>query len=157
MPSYLYPLNRVSTYETVENPPPDDDQDLEDSHHVSATSENEETVAGLHQTITGQSFPLDKRRSLGPFAGFEDYLRRHEEEGAPSVPLSVCFKNVTTYGRQEGAASVKTLKDAIVRTLTFQDIYEWTLKRLISPERVENGRALIKDFTGVVRNGEMML
>lgn len=153
MPSYLFPLNRASAHEVVEPPRPEDDQ----ASHVAATLENEEAVAGLHQTITGQSYLAEKRRSTGPFAGFEDYLRRNEEEGAPAVPLSVCFKNVTTYGRQEGAASAKTLKDAIIRTLTFQDIYEWTLKRLISPERVENGRALIRDFTGVVRNGEMML
>lgn len=153
MPSYLYPIHRASIHEVVEPPTPEEDE----TQHVAATLENEEAVAGLHKTITGQSYPPEKRQSLGPFAGFEDYLRRNEEEGAQAVPLSVCFKNVTTYGRQEGAASAKTLKDAIVRTLTLQDIYEWTLKRLISPEKVENGRALIRDFTGVVRNGEMML
>lgn len=155
MPSYLFPLNRASTHEPAEVVQHDEDDQIS---HVAATAEDEEAVADLHKTITGKSHPAQQQTKVaGPFAGFEDYLRSGEEDGAPSVPLSVCFKGVTTYGRQEGASSAKTLKDAIVRTLTMQEIYEWTLKRLISPERVESGRALIRDFTGVVRNGEMML
>ena len=153
MPSYLYPLNRAATHEVAEPQHDEDDR----TSHVVATIENEEAVADLHRAVTGQSYPAHKAESGGPFAGFEDYLRRDSESGGRPVPLSVCFKGVTTYGRHEGASSTKTLKDAIVRTLTFQEIYEWTLKKLISPEKTENGRPLIRDFTGVVRNGEMML
>lgn len=153
MPSYLYPLNRAATHEVVESQHDEDDQ----TSHVVATHENEETVADLHRAVTGRSYLTDKTEIGGPFAGFEDYLRRDSESGGQPVPLSVCFKGVTTYGRHEGASTAKTLKDAIVRTLTLQEIYEWTLKKLISPEKAENGRPLIRDFTGVVRNGEMML
>lgn len=153
MPSYLYPLSKAATHEVVEPQHDEDDQTL----HVAITLENEETLADLHKAVTGQSYLTNKAENGGPFAEFEEYLRRDSESGGQPVPLSVCFKGVTTYGRHEGASSAKTLKDAIVRTLTLQDIYEWTLKKLISPEKPENGRALIRDFTGVVRNGEMML
>lgn len=156
MPSFLFPLNRASAHEPpIEAPVSEDDED-----HISqvvATSEAEDAIAELHRTITGRSALAAKADVGGPFAGFEEYLRRDEQSGATSVPLSVCFKGVTTYGKQEGATKVKTLKDAVLRTLTLQEIYEWTLKRIISPDRVENGRPLLRDFTGVVRNGEMML
>ena len=155
MPSYLFPLNRASAHE-----PPIEAAVGEGEDHISqvvATSEAEDAIAELHRTITGRSGLTAKADLGGPFAGFEEYLRRDEQSGASSVPLSVCFKGVTTYGKQEGATGVKTLKDALLRTFTLQEIYEWTLKRVISPDRVENGRALIRDFTGVVRNGEMML
>lgn len=154
MPSFLYPLHRAST---THEPPVEPAQREDDGvSHVAGTAEDEEAVAELFKTITGKTEPAEKAgAAAGSFAGFESYVR--QDEHSQSVPLSVCFKNVTTYGRHEGASAAKTLKDSIVRTLTLQDIYEWTLKRLISPEKVENGRALIRDFTGVVRNGEMML
>jgi hypothetical protein len=87
----------------------------------------------------------------------EEYLRKEQQNTTRPLPLSVCFKNLSTYGRPGGSVPVKTLKHAIWRTLTFQDVYEWTLKRYISPTKVEDGHALIRDFSGVVRNGEMML
>ncbi|SPO07766.1 probable ATP-binding multidrug cassette transport protein [Cephalotrichum gorgonifer] len=154
MPSYLFPLNRASAPEQSS-----DAAQNEGDHtsHVDVTDEAEDVIAELHHTITGQSFNTSKEDHGGAFAGFEAYLRGDGQTGPQSIPLSVCFKSVTTYGQQQGTTFAKTVKDAIFRTLTLQDIYEWTLKRVISPVRAENGRALIRDFTGVVRSGEMML
>lgn len=111
--------------------------------------ETEHAVADIHRVIT-ETHDNPKFRNL------EKYLE--DDEGGPrSAPLSVCFKSVTVYGRPGGAAPVKTLGDAIWRTLTLQDIYELTLKRFVSPIKAETGQALIRDFSGVLRNGQMML
>ncbi|CAI6094480.1 unnamed protein product [Clonostachys chloroleuca] len=134
------------------------------NQHVFVTAEAEDTVTELHRVISKQTKHAEPDTSTTPaFEDFEKYLRSTQENAETQakkpqpVPLSVCFKSITTYGRQGGPKSVKTLKDAIWRTLTLQDIYEATLKRLIFPDRVENGQALIRDFSGVVRNGQMML
>jgi hypothetical protein len=55
---------------------------------------------------------------------------------------------------------VKTLGAALWRTLTFRDIYEWTVQPWVTtknPQKVLKGRQLIRDFSGVVQSGEMML
>jgi hypothetical protein len=140
------------------------DKDQDQNAHVFVTAEAEDTVTELHRAISRQSKPHendgnDEKALVTTFDDFEKYLRRGGSDGAKPepVPLSVCFKSVTTYGRQGGPKTVKTLKDAVWRTLTGRDIYEATFKRIISPEKVDDGQALIKDFSGVVRNGQMML
>lgn len=147
--------------------------DAANGEHVSSTAvchETEDIIANFHRTITGRS-QADNQKSSGrktdddddaqsnpgSFAKFEEYLRHDQEKGQRPIPVSVCFRDVSTYGRQSGDAPVKTVWDAVWRTLTLQDIYEWSLKKIISPERVENGRPLIRNFTGLVRSGEMML
>lgn len=123
---------------------------VEDSvSHVTVSAEAEDAVAELHRAITE---PRDRAR----FEDLEGYLQGDEKGPGPS-PLSVCFKSVTTYGHPGGAKPIKTLKDAIWRTLTLQDIYELTLKRLVSPNKAEDGHAIIRDFSGTLRNGQMML
>jgi ATP-binding cassette, subfamily G (WHITE), member 2, SNQ2 len=132
--------------------------------HVFVTAEAEDTITELHRVISRQSKSqekggIDEKTHVTTFEDFERYLLGGGYDSAKPepVPLSVCFKSVTTYGRQGGPKTVKTLKDAVWRTLTGRDIYEATLRRIISPDRVEDGQALIKDFSGVVRNGQMML
>ena len=128
----------------------DSAHDLEDTiEHVTVSEEREDRIATLHRAITE---PHDNTA----FESLEKYLQEDEAWPGPP-PLSVCFKSLTTYGQPGGAAPIKTLKDAIWRTITLQDIYELTIKRLVSPVKVENGQALIRDFSGVLRNGEMML
>lgn len=136
---------------------PHDEQDQ--ASHVRHTPEAGEAISHLYQTITGTASLAEARpgEALAQFTQFEKYLE-HERQARPQrAPLSVCFKSVTTYGVPGGTARVKTLKDAVWRTLTFQDLYEWTLQPLISPTRVDAGQALIRDFSGVVRNGQIML
>ncbi|KAI6778376.1 uncharacterized protein J7T54_000494 [Emericellopsis cladophorae] len=124
-------------------------EDQDTITHVIVDAETEEAVSGLHKAVTE---PHDN----SAIQSLEKYLQNGDTSLRPP-PLSVCFKSVTTYGRAGGAAPVKTLREAIWRTLTLQDIYELTLKRFMSPVRPEDGQALIRDFSGVVRNGEMML
>lgn len=143
MPAYP-PVRHGSSHHGLEPQQRDPDQ----ISHVDVSVEAEDTIADLHQTITIED-PV--------FSDLKKYLNDDQGSRPQPFPLSVCFKSVSTYGRPGGAAPVKTLKDAIWRTLTFQDVYEWTFKKLISPDKIENGQALIRDFSGVVRNGEMML
>lgn len=147
MPPFPPPLRLThsSHGQPLQHPRHDADQ----SSHVVLSSEAEGALAGLHSTITNEPDPGTSE--LGKYLQ-DDQLARTQ-----AFPLSVCFKSVSTYGLPGGIAPVRTLRDAIWRTLTFQDIYEWTLKRMIYPQHTENGQALIRDFSGVVRNGEMML
>ena len=127
----------------------------EEDCKVHVTPGAEDAVAKLYRTITNQS---QESSDISPaVAELEVYLQQDQQDGGQPLPLGVCFKSITTYGRPGGATPVKTLKDAIWRTLTFQDIYEWTFKRIVSPSKVEDGHALIRDFSGVVKNGQMML
>ncbi|KAF5004030.1 hypothetical protein FDECE_9443 [Fusarium decemcellulare] len=146
MPSYL--RHGVEPHpHTVEH---DQDQDP----HVFLTAEIENTVGELHREISRYSQPA----SHDNFADFEKYLRRDQDQGTPgSVPLSVCFKSVTTYGQQTGQGSVKTLKDAVWEALTLKSVYNAAFSHVISPPKKEDGNPLIRDFTGLVKNGQMML
>ncbi|KAL0930637.1 ABC drug exporter [Colletotrichum truncatum] len=123
--------------------------DTDYGSHVVIDQETEDIIAGLHGTITNE--PETEFPELGR------YLRDDQQARTQAFPLSVCLKSVSTYGRPGGLEPVRTLKDAIWRTLTFQDVYEWTLKRMLSSDKMENGQALIRDFSGVVRSGEMLL
>ncbi|KAH7115454.1 ABC-2 type transporter-domain-containing protein [Dactylonectria estremocensis] len=148
MPPFLPPLRLANSNHGPGFQAPE--READQISHVFATREAEETIAELHNAITNESDPT--------FSALGKYLRDEQQSRIQAFPLSVCFKSVSTYGRPGGTAPVKTLKDAIWRTLTFQDVYEWTfIKRVISPAKVYNGQALIRDFSGVVRNGEVML
>ncbi|KAK6725417.1 hypothetical protein SNK04_004222 [Fusarium graminearum] len=142
-------LSRTNTHEHHTHHPESTQDSQEGVTHVTIDDETEHAVAGLHKAVT-------EPHVNSAVEDLEKYLQNDQTTPGPP-PLSVCFKSVTTYGRAGGAAPVKTLKEAIWRTLTFQDIYEVTLKKIVSPAKAEDGRPLIRDFSGVVRNGQMML
>ncbi|KAL4948935.1 pleiotropic drug resistance protein, ABC superfamily [Aspergillus filifer] len=125
--------------------------DPDEESRITITTEAAHTVADLHRRLTaGDEKPE-------PFSDFESYLR-HDEEFRPQLPpLSVCFRHITTYGHPGGTTSVKTLKDAIWRTLTLQDVYERTIKSWFAPSSIANGQAIIRDFSGIVRSGQILL
>lgn len=145
MPSF--PQSRLKTSNVA--PEIHSEHDGDDASHVFVTSDAQDAVAELHRAITNDLDPA--------LSSLDQYLRDYNWAESHPVSLSVCFKSVTTYGQPGGAKPVKTLKDAIWRTLTLQDIYERTFKRILRPTKVEEGQALIRDFSGVVRGGEMML
>lgn len=148
MPSYLPP--RLHSFSQHGEHKSESERDQE--QHVFVTSEAE--VAEIHHVVTNHSAALDKSPHL---AEFEKYVRDSDQAGSRPLPLSVCFKNVTTYGHARGSSNVKTLGKALWRTLTLQDIYEATVKKLSRAKNGSDGFKLIRDFSGVVRNGEMML
>lgn len=125
--------------------------------HVYITQDSEDAVAEVYRVLSGQ--PSSQYSNTHQV--FNDFLQRENEElkkvGRAPARLGVCFKDLSTWGVGGQHAPVKTLKQALWRTLTGQDIYEWTLKRLISRPRPEDGRPLIRNFSGVVRSGEIML
>lgn len=158
MPSYL-----LSPRQEVSGDPLQHSQE-DENNHVFVTDEAAGTVNQLHRALSEPNPPQQLRQNeekqLDPdFAELESYLRTEDDPSAwpAPAPLSVCFKSISTYGTKAGPESIKTVRDAIWRTLTFQDMYEATLKKLVSPEKIEQGRPLIRDFSGVVKNGEMML
>ncbi|KFY68490.1 hypothetical protein V498_10627, partial [Pseudogymnoascus sp. VKM F-4517 (FW-2822)] len=124
---------------------------------VHITQDSEDAIAEVYKVLSGQ--PSSQYPNTHQV--FNDFLQRENEElkkiGRAPARLGVCFKDLSTWGAGGQHAPVKTLKQALWRTLTGQDIYEWTLKRLISRPRPEDGRPLIRNFSGVVRSGEIML
>lgn len=154
MPSYVTPRVRPSAHDRKSD---ESCVERDQEQHVFVTSLTEENIAEIHNVVTKSSLHQGPDSHTPHLDDLKEYVKQDEPSGPQSVPLSVCFKNVSTFGSSAGSTTVKTLKDAIWRTLTLQDIYEWTLKRVLAPDREKGGRALIHDFSGVVRNGQMML
>jgi ATP-binding cassette, subfamily G (WHITE), member 2, SNQ2 len=124
--------------------------------NVAATEADELALSHLHQTLTGRS----DRTGQYPKAhsDFRDFLLEKTTEPYHHPPhKGVCFESITTWGNKSDDDKIKTLGDAIRRTLTFRDIYEWVVKPWLSPDKIDDGRPLISGFSGVVKNGEMML
>ncbi|ODH46921.1 hypothetical protein GX48_07006 [Paracoccidioides brasiliensis] len=150
-------LSRIPSHNERPRNATEREDDLES--HVHPTQQDEDALASLHQCLTQYSYhePIEYAE---PHSTLEKYLREHRVKDVCDRPFSrlgICFKNVTTWGVRNEHSQVKTLARAIWRTATFQDVYEWTIKRWIAPPKLENRRPLINDFSGVVRSGEIML
>ncbi|KAJ5570242.1 ABC multidrug transporter atrF [Penicillium hispanicum] len=86
------------------------------------------------------------------------HLERRTTAGEPAKKVGVVFKNLTVQGVQTGASFVRTLPHAVVGTFG-PDLYN-VLCRFVPQLRFGKMppiRDLISDFTGAVREGEMML
>lgn len=134
-----------------------DDNATDSVSHVHISRDAEKAIAELHKVL---SAPASHQYPEAHLA-FGDFLQQEnaelEKAGVAPASLGVCFKDLTTWGAGGTNAPVKTLKHAFWRTLTGQDLYEWTLGRVISSPQPEKGRPLIQNFSGVVRSGEIML
>ncbi|KAK4169775.1 putative ABC transporter [Cladorrhinum sp. PSN259] len=97
-------------------------------------------------------FPLEQFMRDG-------HLEQRTESGESTKKLGVVFKNLTVKGVSNGASFVRTLPEAILGSFG-PDLY-FNLCKLFPWLRVggQQGdlRTLLNDFTGVVRDGEMML
>lgn len=105
-----------------------------------------------------EASPKDKEE--GDFELSEFMKEGHFEkrtEGRSAKKVGVVYKNLTVKGVGSTATFVKTLPDAILGTFG-PDLYR-LVSRFIPAIRAKNGelRTLINDFSGVVRDGEMML
>lgn len=127
------------------------------SSQVNPSTQDEKALAALHWALTREG----DSEYAEPHSSLDNYLKsrrpRGEQSGKPLGRLGVCFKNVTTWAARNDHLDKKTFGDALWRTMTFQDIYEWTIKRWVQPMKMEDGRPLIRDFSGVVRSGEILL
>ncbi|KAJ5112048.1 hypothetical protein N7532_000093 [Penicillium argentinense] len=121
--------------------------------HVSHA--DEDALADIHRTLTEKSQPGVQYAE--PHSSFDKFLEEQVRGGKKRSNLGVSFQSVSTWGDGDDHAGVKTLGTALWRTLTFQDIYEWTFQPWVSSKKPEDGRQLIRDFSGVVESGEMML
>lgn len=82
---------------------------------------------------------------------------RKQSKDVQSHILGVRFKGVTTWGVAIAEAEgVKTFAKALKRTLTARDLYEWLIYPLFQKD-TKPRVALIRDVSGLVRGGEMML
>lgn len=148
LPSRAPTLTNDEPYETVTQ----NDQYV----HVHPSWQDEENLADLHRSITVP----EESGYPEPHSALDKYLKTEcprEVSGKPLGRLGVCYKNVTTLAEKNEHLDTKTFGDALWRTLTFQDIYEWTIKRWVDPPMPEHGRPLLRDFSGVVRSGEILL
>ncbi|PYI18888.1 pleiotropic drug resistance protein, ABC superfamily [Aspergillus violaceofuscus CBS 115571] len=125
--------------------------------HVFLSEEDEGELAEIHRTLTAQSRQDARPEYAEPHSSFDKFLDEEVRAGKMRSNLGVCFQLLSTWGDGEEHVKVKTLGTALWRTLTLQDVYEWTIKPLVSRKKPESGRQLIRDFSGVVRSSEMML
>jgi hypothetical protein len=129
-----------------------DHADRPSSPQVHLTYEDEDAIAEIHRTLTTKDHDYSE-----PHLSFDKFLEEELQAGRKKPNLGVRFQSLSTWGTGGEHVNVKTLGTALWRTLTFQDVYEWTIKPWLTKPEAESGRQLIRDFTGVVRSGEIML
>ncbi|GMG13449.1 unnamed protein product [Aspergillus oryzae] len=86
------------------------------------------------------------------------HLERRTTAGEPAKKVGVAFKNVTVKGVETGASFVRTLPDAVVGTFG-PDLYKIICRFVPALHFGKRPpvRDLLHDFSGAVREGEMML
>ncbi|KAL4893646.1 ABC-2 type transporter-domain-containing protein [Aspergillus ambiguus] len=155
MPAHLS-HHRHSGNPLVPSTDSDDHADIVSLPRVHLSDIDENAIADIHRTLT-EAPDHDAHFYSEPHSSFDKFLEAEFRAGKKRSNLGVCFKSLSTWGEGDDHAAVKTLGTALWRTLTFQDVYEWTIKPWASKKQPESGRQLIHDFSGVVRSGEMML
>lgn len=151
MPAHLHPHLHNTLAPTQDS----QSTDADTSPRVHLSHEDEDAIADIHRTLTEKSHPDPGYPE--PHSSFDKFLAAEFHAGKRRSNLGVCFQSLTTWGEGDGHSKVKTVGTALWRTFTFQDIYEWTVKRWISDKKPQDGRPLIRDFSGVVQNGEILL
>jgi len=119
------------------------------------------TSLGRAQTTTTDGAEEKQEEDADDFQ-LDEFMREgHFEkrtEGRSAKKVGVVYKNLTVKGVGAGATFVKTVPDAILGTFG-PDLYR-LITRFMPFLKVGHGaptRTLLNDFTGVVRDGEMML
>jgi ABC-type multidrug transport system ATPase subunit len=118
--------------------------------HATEASEAQEGANGEEQD--GDEFSLHEFLEEG-------HLGKRDGEGRATKKVGVVFKHLSVEGVGATVTFVKTLPDAILGTFG-PDLYRLASRFIPVLPRIGAGgekRVLINDFTGVVRDGEMML
>ena len=94
---------------------------------------------------------------LGPFIR-EGHFEKRTEAGSSAKKVGVVFKNLTVKGVGSTANYVQTLPNAVLGTFG-PDLYRIICSFVPALRFGKQGqmRTLTNDFTGIVRDGEMML
>lgn len=132
-------------------------------------SKDSRTVRSL--TSRRASHPRDEEKGMEEEAAAEEpgdfdleeflmggHLERRTTAGEAAKKVGVVFKNLTVKGVETGASFTRTLPDAVIGTFG-PDLYK-ILCRFIPPlwlGKKPPVRDLVHDFTGVVREGELMM
>lgn len=119
--------------------------------HATINSEGTEPVLAEGGSDEGDEF------DVGEFLR-DGHFEKRTEAGGPAKRVGVVYKNLTVKGVGAAVSFTKTLPEAIVGTFG-PDLYH-LLSRFIPALRYGRKpptRDLIHDFSGVVRDGEMML
>lgn len=153
MPARLRSQPHSSSFVSGQDAP----QPEEHGPRVHVSHEDEDAIAEIHRTLTDKGHTGAYQEYSEPHFSFDKFLAEQVRGGKKRSNLGVCFQSVSTWGEGNGHADVKTLGTALWRTLTLQDIYEWTIQPWLSTKKPQNGRPLIHNFSGVVESGEVML
>ena len=88
----------------------------------------------------------------------EGHFEKRTQDGGSAKKVGVVFKHLTVRGAGSTANYVRTLPDAILGTFG-PDLYRLVSRfiPILNIGKTVPTRVLTNDFTGVVRNGEMML
>lgn len=125
-----------------------------------STVSREGATDGFEKEIDGDlsaSTEYNGDFDLGDFL-MSGHLERRTTVGDPAKKVGVVFKNLTVRGVESSASFVRTLPDAVIGTFG-PDLYK-ILRRFFPSLHFGKRpptRDLIHDFSGAVRDGEMML
>ncbi|KAF6224475.1 hypothetical protein HO133_011052 [Letharia lupina] len=116
-------------------------------------ADGEDLEAGDAQGVAEKEMQFE----LGPFLK-EGHFEKHTDTGDSAKKVGVVFKNLTVKGAGSTTNYTKTLPDAILGTIG-PDLYRLMCRFIpaLSFNKHQQLRTLINDYTGIVRDGEMML
>ncbi len=113
--------------------------------------------ADSEKDMEAEAAEQDGDFELGDFIR-SGHFERRTGEGRSAKKVGVVFRDLTVKGVGAKATFVKTLPDAVLGTFG-PDLYRLLCRFIpsLNFQRNTQTRDLIHDFTGVVKNGEMML
>ncbi|KAL9634498.1 MAG: hypothetical protein Q9164_004047, partial [Protoblastenia rupestris] len=118
-----------------------------------ATTKEDDLEAGAVESLADK----EEEFQLGPFIK-EGHFEKRTQQGGSAKKVGVVFKNLTVKGLTSTTNYAKTLPDAILGTFG-PDLYQLVCRfvPILSFKKHQPLRTLTYDFTGIVRDGEMML
>ena len=139
-------LDRIPTSKSQKS-----DRDAQHAQKVVSTESDLE--AGDAEAMAAEENDFE----LGPFIR-EGHFEKRNAEGQSAKKVGVVFKGLTVKGIGSTTGYIRTLPNAIVGTFG-PDLYRLLCRfvPVLKLGRQPPTRTLLNDFTGVVRNGEMML